>query len=76
VRPVYAAAGVDASKETIVHSGWAKHDRFVLLEMLDQPNIQNFDGSWSGYGPLLRMAIEKGHVAAHDGARLRRAARR
>jgi hypothetical protein len=47
-----------------------RHNWFVMLEILDQPNVQNFAGSWSENGSLIRVAIEKGHVTAQDGAGL------
>jgi thiosulfate/3-mercaptopyruvate sulfurtransferase len=33
---------------------------FVLHELLDQPNVKNYDGSWTEYGSLVGVPIELG----------------
>jgi thiosulfate/3-mercaptopyruvate sulfurtransferase len=36
------------------------HTWFVLHELLAQPNVQNYDGSWTEYGSLVGVPIELG----------------
>jgi thiosulfate/3-mercaptopyruvate sulfurtransferase len=31
----------------------------VLHEILEQPNVKNYDGSWTEYGSLVGVPIEK-----------------
>ena len=33
---------------------------FVLHELLDLPNVKNYDGSWTEYGSLVGVPIETG----------------
>jgi len=34
--------------------------QFVQHELLDQPNVKNYDGSWTEYGSLVAVPIELG----------------
>src|SRR2546429_141461 len=36
------------------------HTWFVLHELLGQPNVRNYDGSWTEYGSLVGVPIELG----------------
>jgi len=36
------------------------HTWFVFHELLDQPNVKNYDGSWTEYGSLVGVPIELG----------------
>jgi thiosulfate/3-mercaptopyruvate sulfurtransferase len=63
LRELYSAAGVDFSKDTIAYCRIGErsaHTWFVLHELLDQPNVKNYDGSWTEYGSLVGVPIEKG----------------
>ena len=56
-------AGVDFSKDTIAYCRIGErsaHTWFVLHELLDQPNVKNYDGSWTEYGSLVGVPIEIG----------------
>jgi thiosulfate/3-mercaptopyruvate sulfurtransferase len=56
-------AGVDFSKATIAYCRIGErsaHTWFVLHELLDQPNVKNYDGSWTEYGSLVGVPIEVG----------------
>jgi thiosulfate/3-mercaptopyruvate sulfurtransferase len=60
---LYAEAGVDLSKDTIAYCRIGErsaHTWFALHELLDLPNIKNYDGSWTEYGSLVGVPIEKG----------------
>jgi thiosulfate/3-mercaptopyruvate sulfurtransferase len=63
LRKLYAEAGVDLSKDTIAYcriGERSSHTWFALHELLDQPNVKNYDGSWTEYGSLVGVPIEKG----------------
>jgi thiosulfate/3-mercaptopyruvate sulfurtransferase len=56
-------AGVDFSKDTIAYCRIGErsaHTWFVLHELLGQPNVKNYDGSWTEYGSLVGVPIEVG----------------
>jgi len=63
LRKLYADAGVDPSRNTIAYcriGERSSHTWFVLHELLDQSNVKNYDGSWTEYGSLVGVPIEKG----------------
>jgi thiosulfate/3-mercaptopyruvate sulfurtransferase len=56
-------AGLDFSKDTIAYCRIGErsaHTWFVLHELLGQPNVKNYDGSWTEYGSLVGVPIEVG----------------
>ena len=56
-------AGVDFGKDTIAYCRIGErsaHTWFVLHEILGQANVKNYDGSWTEYGSLVGVPIEKG----------------
>jgi thiosulfate/3-mercaptopyruvate sulfurtransferase len=60
---LYADAGVDFSKDTIAYCRIGErsaHTWFVLHELLDQPNVKNYDGSWTEYGSLVGVPVALG----------------
>ncbi len=63
LRALYAGAGLDFSKDTIAYCRIGErsaHTWFVLHELLGQPNVKNYDGSWTEYGSLVGVPIELG----------------
>jgi thiosulfate/3-mercaptopyruvate sulfurtransferase len=59
---LYQDEGVDFGKDTIAYCRIGErsaHTWFVLHELLDQPNVKNYDGSWTEYGSLVGVPIEK-----------------
>jgi len=59
---LYQGEGVDFKKDTIAYCRIGErsaHTWFVLHELLDQPNVKNYDGSWTEYGSLVGVPIEK-----------------
>ena len=60
---LYAAAGLDGSKETIAYcriGERSSHTWFVLHELLGHGGVKNYDGSWTEYGSLVGAPIELG----------------
>jgi thiosulfate/3-mercaptopyruvate sulfurtransferase len=59
---LYQEAGLDKSKDTIAYcriGERSSHTWFVLHELLGQENVKNYDGSWTEYGSLVGVPIEK-----------------
>jgi len=59
---LYAEAGLDLSKETIAYcriGERSSHTWFALRELLGHQNVKNYDGSWTEYGSLVGVPIEK-----------------
>jgi thiosulfate/3-mercaptopyruvate sulfurtransferase len=63
LKALYEGEGVDLSKDTIAYCRIGErsaHTWFVLHELLGQPNVKNYDGSWTEYGSLVGVPIELG----------------
>ena len=55
-------AGVEASKETIAYcriGERSSHTWFVLRELLGLRNVRNYDGSWTEWGSMVGVPIER-----------------
>jgi thiosulfate/3-mercaptopyruvate sulfurtransferase len=55
-------AGLDEAKDTIAYcriGERSSHTWFALHELLGYPNVKNYDGSWTEYGSLVGVPIEK-----------------
>jgi thiosulfate/3-mercaptopyruvate sulfurtransferase len=62
LRQLYGEAGIDFDKDTIAYCRIGErsaHTWFVMHELLGQPNVKNYDGSWTEYGSLVGVPIEK-----------------
>jgi thiosulfate/3-mercaptopyruvate sulfurtransferase len=60
---LYGDAGVDLTKDTIAYCRIGErsaHTWFVLHELLGQPNVRNYDGSWTEYGALVGVPVQLG----------------
>ena len=60
---LYRGAGLDESKETIAYcriGERSSHTWFVLRELLGEPNVKNYDGSWTEYGSLVGVPVVLG----------------
>jgi thiosulfate/3-mercaptopyruvate sulfurtransferase len=63
LRELYGEAGLDLGRETIAYCRIGErsaHTWFVLHELLDLPNVKNYDGSWTEYGSLVGVPVETG----------------
>jgi len=63
LREIYLKnAGVDPSKDTIAYcriGERSSHTWFVLSYLLGLKNVRNYDGSWTEYGSMVGLNIEK-----------------
>jgi thiosulfate/3-mercaptopyruvate sulfurtransferase len=62
LRALYSDAGLDDGKDTIAYcriGERSSHTWFALHELLGEPNVKNYDGSWTEYGSLVGVPIEK-----------------
>ncbi len=63
LRQLYGQAGLDFGKDTIAYCRIGErsaHTWFVLHELLGQPSVKNYDGSWTEYGSLVGVPIAVG----------------
>jgi thiosulfate/3-mercaptopyruvate sulfurtransferase len=63
LRTLYGDAGVDFGTDTIAYCRIGErsaHTWFVMHELLGQPNVKNYDGSWTEYGSLVGVPIKLG----------------
>jgi thiosulfate/3-mercaptopyruvate sulfurtransferase len=62
LRQLYTGAGLElAGSDIVVYCRIGErsaHSWFVLHELLDQPSVKNYDGSWVEYGSLIGVPIE------------------
>ena len=62
LRALYADAGLDTSKPTIAYcriGERSSHTWFALHELLGEKDVKNYDGSWTEYGSLVGVPVEK-----------------
>ena len=63
LKELYGGVGVDFDKDTIAYCRIGErsaHTWFVLHEILGQENVKNYDGSWTEYGSLVGVPVQKG----------------
>ncbi len=63
LRTIYGGKGVTPDKPIITYCRIGErsaHTWFVLTQLLDYPNVRNYDGSWTEWGNLVGAPIAKG----------------
>src|SRR4051794_38841891 len=63
LRELYSAKGIVPEQETIAYCRIGErsaHTWFVLRELLGYENVRNYDGSWTEWGNLVDVPIERG----------------
>ncbi|MEV0843968.1 sulfurtransferase [Actinocatenispora sera] len=63
LRALYTEAGLDSSKPTIAYcriGERSSHTWFALHELLGEPDVKNYDGSWTEYGSLVGVPVALG----------------
>jgi thiosulfate/3-mercaptopyruvate sulfurtransferase len=61
LRELYAEAGLDAEDSTVTYCRLGERSSiewFLLHELLDFEDVQNYDGSWTEWGNLVNAPIE------------------
>ena len=62
LRELYAAKGITEDSDVIAYcriGERSSHSWFVLHELLGYQRVRNYDGSWTEYGSLIGVPIEK-----------------
>jgi thiosulfate/3-mercaptopyruvate sulfurtransferase len=62
LRALYEGKSITADKEVIAYcriGERSSHTWFVLTYLLGYPNVRNYDGSWTEWGSLIGVPIEK-----------------
>jgi thiosulfate/3-mercaptopyruvate sulfurtransferase len=69
LRALYEAKGVTGDKDIIAYcriGERSSHSWFVLHELLGYERVRNYDGSWTEYGSLIGVPIEKPAATVAD----------
>ncbi len=62
LRKLYEGHGITPDKEIVAYCRIGErsaHSWFVLNELLEYPNVRNYDGSWTEWGNLIDAPIER-----------------
>ncbi len=62
---LYQNEGVDFDKDTVAYCRIGErsaHTWFALHEILGVSNVKNYDGSWTEYGSLVGVPVQKGAI--------------
>jgi thiosulfate/3-mercaptopyruvate sulfurtransferase len=62
LRSLYASKGITQQKEVVAYcriGERSSHTWFVLHYLLGYPSVRNYDGSWTEWGSLIGVPIEK-----------------
>jgi thiosulfate/3-mercaptopyruvate sulfurtransferase len=62
LRDLYSSRGVSADRGVIAYCRIGErsaHTWFVLHELLGYPTVENYDGSWTEYGSLVGVPVER-----------------
>jgi thiosulfate/3-mercaptopyruvate sulfurtransferase len=63
LRKIYGAVGVTPDTDVISYcriGERSSHTWFVLHELLGYDRVRNYDGSWTEYGSLVGVPVERG----------------
>ena len=63
LKTLYGGKGITPDKDVIAYcriGERSSHTWFVLTYLLGYPNVRNYDGSWTEWGSMVNVPIEKG----------------
>jgi thiosulfate/3-mercaptopyruvate sulfurtransferase len=63
LREIYGSAGITGEGETITYcriGERSSHTWFALTQILGYEGVRNYDGSWTEYGSLVGVPVERG----------------
>ncbi|GIW52779.1 MAG: sulfurtransferase [Gemmatimonadales bacterium] len=66
LKQLYQSRGITPDKEIITYCRIGERSSiawFALKELLGYPKVRNYDGSWTEYGSLVGVPIERGEAA-------------
>ncbi|MDZ7694713.1 MAG: rhodanese-like domain-containing protein [Balneolaceae bacterium] len=62
LKEIYEREGITPDKDIVAYCRIGErsaHSWFVLNELLEYPNVKNYDGSWTEWGNLIDAPIER-----------------
>ena len=62
LKQLYQSKGITPEKDVIAYcriGERSSHTWFVLKHLLGYPKVRNYDGSWTEYGSLINVPIER-----------------
>jgi thiosulfate/3-mercaptopyruvate sulfurtransferase len=63
LKSLYESESLTSDKEVLAYcriGERSSHTWFALTELLGYPNVRNYDGSWTEYGSMVGVPVEKG----------------
>jgi thiosulfate/3-mercaptopyruvate sulfurtransferase len=64
---LYGGKGVTADKDVVAYcriGERSSHTWFALKHLLDYPTVKNYDGSWTEWGSMIDVPVEKPAASA------------
>ena len=72
LKALYVREGIDGSKPVVAYcriGERSSHSWFALKYLLGYPDVKNYDGSWTEWGNLVGVPVERGAALSAGGGR-------